>query len=99
MTRYAVKRALARRGLRTRRARHLDASRQARADGATRITRECPKHGLGSFAKDRRGTYRCLKCRSEAVTRRRRQMKEILVAEAGGVCVACGYSRCGAALE
>jgi len=26
-------------------------------------------------------------------------MKEILVAEAGGACAACGYSRCGAALE
>ena len=30
------------------------------------------------------GTYRCLRCRSEAVARRRRRLKEILVAEAGG---------------
>src|SRR5439155_27216886 len=97
MTRYAVKRALAHRGLRTRRARHLDASRQARADGVRRITRKCPKHGLRTFAKDGRGTFRCMKCRSEAVTRRRRQMKEILVAEAGGGWAAGGYSRRGAA--
>lgn len=43
--------------------------------------------------------YRCLKCRSEAVARRRRKVKQALVDEAGGACVACGYRRCVAALE
>jgi 5-methylcytosine-specific restriction endonuclease McrA len=45
------------------------------------------------------GGWRCLKCRSEAVSRRRRRVKEILVAEAGGACATCGYSGCVAALE
>ena len=40
-----------------------------------------------------------MKCRSEAVTRRRKRVKEVLVAEAGGECALCGYSRCLAALE
>lgn len=31
--------------------------------------------------------------------RRRRKAKEILVAEAGGTCSLCGYSRCAAALH
>jgi hypothetical protein len=45
------------------------------------------------------GGWRCLKCRSEAVSRRRRKVKDTLVAEAGGACQLCGYSRCVAALE
>ena len=39
------------------------------------------------------------KCRAEAVARRRRKVKRILVAEAGGRCALCGYDRCHAALE
>jgi 5-methylcytosine-specific restriction endonuclease McrA len=35
----------------------------------------------------------------EAVDRRRREIKRILVAEAGGACVLCGYSRSLAALH
>ena len=33
------------------------------------------------------------------MVRRRRKGKAILVAEAGGACVACGYDRCIAALQ
>jgi hypothetical protein len=33
------------------------------------------------------------------VTERRRRVKAILVAEAGGACAACGYDRCLAALQ
>src|SRR2546429_1544516 len=43
--------------------------------------------------------YRRKRCRSEAVTRRRRKVKETLVAEAGGRCCVCGYDRCIGALE
>jgi hypothetical protein len=43
--------------------------------------------------------YRCAKCAGEAVSRRRRKVKRILVAEAGGMCRLCGYDRCIAALE
>jgi 5-methylcytosine-specific restriction endonuclease McrA len=56
-------------------------------------------HGLTTFAHRSEGGWRCLKCRSEAVTRRRKRVKELLVAEAGGACAICGYSRCLAALE
>ena len=35
----------------------------------------------------------------EAVVRRRRKVKAILVSEAGGCCRLCGYDRCAAALE
>jgi hypothetical protein len=64
-----------------------------------RCQRTCSRHGVTDFAERPDGGWRCLKCRSEAVTRRRRRVKEILVAESGGACVLCGYSRCVAALE
>lgn len=53
----------------------------------------CRHHGRTEFRLENRGSYRCLKCRSGAVSRRRRRMKEILVAEAGGRCEACGYDQ------
>jgi transposase len=64
------------------------------------VEAKCPKHGLTrhiSVASERR--LRCAKCRSEAVSRRRRKVKEMLVAEAGGMCTICGYSRHPAALQ
>jgi 5-methylcytosine-specific restriction endonuclease McrA len=48
---------------------------------------------------DSRGYYRCLGCRAEAVTRRRRKVKAALVAEFGGRCAVCGYDRAPAALQ
>jgi DNA-binding transcriptional ArsR family regulator len=45
------------------------------------------------------GYYRCAKCRSEHVARRRRKVKDILVEEAGGSCRLCGYDRYAGALE
>jgi hypothetical protein len=35
----------------------------------------------------------------EAVARRRRRIKELLVKEAGGRCLLCGYDKCRAALH
>lgn len=64
-----------------------------------RITLECPHHGITEFQRRSDGGHRCLKCRSEAVSRRRRLMKQILVEEAGGACQACGYNRCIGALH
>jgi hypothetical protein len=60
----------------------------------------CPTHGEGRFLLrgEKRG-YRCRRCASEAVVRRRRRIRDELVAEAGGKCIRCGYSRCAAALE
>jgi len=59
----------------------------------------CPTHGAVEHGIDSRRHLRCLRCRSAAVARRRRKVKEILVAEAGGRCAICGYDRCMAALE
>jgi hypothetical protein len=46
-----------------------------------------------------RGYYRCTRCRARQVSNRRRKVKRILVAEAGGRCLVCGYDRHPAALE
>jgi hypothetical protein len=48
------------------------------------VVRECVHHGLTDFKRRSSGGYRCLKCRSDAVTRRRRKVKQTLVEEAGG---------------
>jgi hypothetical protein len=59
----------------------------------------CGRHGETVFVLEGRGYYRCKRCRSERVSRRRRKVKAILVAEAGGRCVICGYDRYMGALE
>jgi len=71
----------------------------AQAGQEQRMTLECPKHGTTEFQRRSGGGYRCLKCRSEAVTRRRRRVKQVLVEEAGGACQACGYNGCIGALH
>jgi Homeodomain-like domain len=65
----------------------------AKSAGLETIRLRCRHHGETDFWLDRRGYYRCKACRSAAVARRRRKMKEILVKEAGGACFVCGYSR------
>ena len=64
-----------------------------------RIVMRCSHHGLTGFQLDSGGSYRCLRCRSEAVMRRRRKVKAFLVGEAGGSCRLCGYHRCLGALH
>jgi hypothetical protein len=75
--------------------------RREYARGALRTGgKQCPHHGSARFAVDRLGRpVACRKCRSEAVARRRRKVKRILVEEAGSRCALCGYDRCQAALE
>jgi hypothetical protein len=70
-----------------------------RADAPREVERTCPRHGVVTFRLDVRRTYRCTRCSSEAVSERRRNVKRILVAEAGGCCSICGYDRCVAALQ
>jgi transposase/rubredoxin len=53
---------------------------------------KCPRHGETRFVRSGTG-WRCLRCRVEAVTRRRQRVKKILVREAGGRCSLCGYDR------
>jgi transposase len=71
----------------------------AKEAGLANVTMDCRRHGATEFWLDGRGYYRCKRCRSEAVARRRRKMKEILVAEAGGACRICGYDRTMRALH
>lgn len=84
--------------LRTHRARAEDNHGERGAD-PPRKSLVCPRHGPTEFGLDTRGIYRCLRCRSEAVSRRRRRLKEILVEEAGGCCHVCGYDRYIGALQ
>ena len=97
--RSTVRRRLLAEGLETDRMRAARLGREARAGGAATMVRTCPRHGELVFRKDARGTYRCPRCNGERVSRRRRRVKEVLVAEAGGACRLCGYDRCVRALE
>jgi transposase-like protein len=83
-------------GLRTLRHRKPHGERGA---DPSRQTLRCQRHGVTEFWLEPRGIYRCLRCRSEAVTRRRRRVKDILVREAGGRCRLCGYDRHVGALQ
>jgi transposase-like protein len=63
------------------------------------VVRECATHGWTTWVRTAAGRYRCKRCRIEAVSARRRRVKEILVGEAGGACRLCGYSRYAGALQ
>lgn len=75
----------------------VPADAEPAADGTALGT--CRRHGEARFARRSDGAWRCLRCRAAAVTERRRRVKALLVAEAGGSCALCGYSRSIAALE
>jgi transposase len=84
-------------GLETQRMRQR---RQAALDGdKATVMRDCPLHGLTKFHARPDGGRRCSACRSEAVTKWRRSVKERLVARAGGCCSVCGYDRYLGALQ
>ena len=74
-------------------------TRAAKAAGKATVMRTCSRHGLTAFWLEGRGYYRCKRCRMDRVSRRRRKLKRILVAEAGGRCAICGYDRCVGALH
>ncbi len=77
-------------------------ARYSRRDGPkpSALMRECGEHGWTEFVRvGAEGRYRCGRCNSEAVAERRRRIKEILVAEAGGACVLCGFDRFVGALQ
>lgn len=85
---------LKRHGLQTARA-----ARPRRPEART-VQSTCSKHGLTAFVKySPRDHHRCERCRKERVSARRRQVKALLIAEAGGCCVLCGYDRHPAALH
>jgi len=86
-------------GLETERSARLRESKDACREGSKKVHLNCPKHGSSTFVARADGKFRCGRCRAEAVTKRRRVLKRILVEEAGGKCMLCGYSRCDRALE
>ena len=71
----------------------------AQQAGLEQAVLTCRHHGKTAFVLDQRGYYRCRRCRAASVSRRRRKVKELLVAEAGGACCVCGYSRNARALH
>jgi hypothetical protein len=63
------------------------------------ITRLCKTHGSTEFVLEGRGYYRCKKCRSHSVHKKRKLNKLKLVEENGGCCSICGYNRYIGALQ
>jgi len=61
-------------------------ARCARELGLKRVEMDCHHHGRTEFILEGGGSYRCMKCRREAVIRWRRNAKLRLVKEAGGRC-------------
>ncbi len=58
-----------------------------------REMRECKKHGMTEFASRENGKrWRCVKCLKTSVSKRRKNLKLILVEEAGNQCLDCGYT-------
>jgi transposase-like protein len=81
-------------GLQTRRA------REPRLDDVREVQRACATHGMTTFVSYGPNDHlRCLLCRRARVSARRRRIKQILVAEAGGACQLCGYDRAPQALH
>jgi transposase len=96
LSKTAVRHWLRRYGLKTVNGRGRRPAGETRVapDGASRLVMlECRHHGLAEFVLEGRGYYRCRQCRIDRVARRRRQLKVMLVAEAGGGCAVCGYDR------
>ena len=85
-------------GLQTAWSAEQERRKAARARAATRIPGTCPLHGDVLLAV-RTKRFRCERCAREAVASRRRAVKAILVAEAGGACLLCGYDEAPAALH
>jgi transposase len=85
--------------LQTRRGVARERRKQFEDEGEETVEMDCHRHGPTLFRLERRGIYRCLRCRSEYVSVRRRRVKAILVDEAGGRCRLCGYDRYVGALH
>lgn len=63
--------------------------------------RNCKYHGFVEFRNESKtgNHFRCVKCCSESVKRRRAKLKDLAIEYMGGSCQACGYSKCKDALE
>src|SRR5690349_32101 len=99
ITPLTVRRRLVRYGLRTEATRRMLRAREAEQAGLDTLTMSCAEHGETEFILEGRGYFRCKQCRIDRVARRRRRVKEFLVADAGGRCRLCGYDKYLGALE
>lgn len=66
------------------------------------IIKECKTHGQTVYKLRANGhghIYRCAKCTTEAVQRRRLKVKQLSIDYKGGKCCMCGYNKCNSALE
>ena len=60
--------------------------------------KECKKHGLTLHVWSG-NRWKCKKCRTEAVQKRREKLKEMAIQYKGGKCCICGYNKYQGALE
>jgi helix-turn-helix protein len=67
-------------------------------DGTREIQLLCGRHGPTRHVRRSDG-FRCARCEAARVVAWRRKVKRILVEEAGGACLLCGYAECHAALQ
>jgi 5-methylcytosine-specific restriction endonuclease McrA len=79
--------------------RHRAKALEALGEGLSRFVSICRYHGETEFVLRTDGGSRCARCSSEAVARRRRKVKRVLVEEAGGRCALCGYDRYHGAMQ
>jgi Homeodomain-like domain len=75
-------------------------AREPKVQDVREVQRWCATHGVNTFVRYGPDDHlRCRLCRRQRVSDRRRRVKEILVAEAGGACRLCGYDSSVAALH
>jgi transposase len=74
---------LRRYGLRATGGRRRQLARAAKELGLRHVEMRCDQHGRTMFVLENRGSYRCMKCRSQKVSAWRRRAKRRLVDEAG----------------
>ncbi|TML27070.1 MAG: hypothetical protein E6G30_07550 [Actinobacteria bacterium] len=94
-----IRRAMKKAGLASRQERNRRLVRAALARGDRVAALVCLHHGPCDHVLEGRGSYRCMRCRSERVAEHRRRLKRMLVAQAGGCCVVCGYDGHPAAFD
>jgi transposase-like protein len=94
----AVRHWLRRYGLQSGPARRRAAVAAADRDGAREVQLLCGHHGPTRHLRRRDG-FRCARCEAQRVVAWRRKVKRILVDEAGGACILCGFAECDAALQ
>jgi transposase len=90
---------LGRLGLETDRMTRQREGRAARQAGLRRAYLKCPTHGHTAFFARPDGGFRCARCNTASVSKRRREVKRRLVEEAGGKCGICGFAEHPAALQ